>query len=120
MTTLPIETTTRISPASINITPTPKPAFVKSDEKKAADAEFFKSLRLLKAKCGKNRDDQAYACVVACIGYGINTRKRITAALGVLDFHFHHVDTVLNTQVGDDPDVHPWRRDARGFYWLNK
>ncbi len=120
MITIPAQTTTRISPANIIITPTPKPAFVKSDEKKAADAEFFKSLRALKAKCGKNRDDQAYATIVACIGYGINSMRRITAALGVLDFHFHHIETVLNTHVGDDADVHPWRRDAKGFYRLNK
>jgi hypothetical protein len=55
----------------------------------------------------------------------MNTMKRIAAALGVLKFHYHHVETIhvetiLNTHVGDDPDVHPWCRDAKGFYRLNK
>jgi len=125
MITLPTTTSKRISAAGIVIRPVqapcvePRPAYVKTDEERAARNQFFKELRLLKAKSGPNRDHQAYVLIVACIEYGMNTQRRLVAALGRLDFNQHHVENILGRHAGDDPAIHAWRRDYQGYYRLN-
>lgn len=125
MTILPTQTTPRISASDIvitqmTLTPSePKPKPNKTPREKAADNRFFALLRSLKAQCGTDRNDQAFAAIALCIEYGIDTRKRIRATLEHIGFDIQHATIILNKKTGVDPAKFPWRRDSEGRYHLN-
>lgn len=77
---------------------------------------FFRGLRALMAKSGKNKDHQMINLIIACIGGGANTRRRIVAIGCKLGYKAQHVMTQLNEGTGTLPGCSRWRLESDETY----
>lgn len=77
---------------------------------------FFRGLRALMARSGKNKDHQVINLITACIEGGANTRNRIIAIGSKLGFKAQHVITQLNEGTGELPHCARWRLGIDGTY----
>lgn len=74
--------------------------------------------RALLASCGSNKNDQAIAFIIACIGDGLNTRSQIVAMGGHCGLNWRHLAIMLEKEKEGDHTLPRWRHDDRGVYEL--
>lgn len=74
--------------------------------------------RALLAGCGTNKNDQAVAFIIACIGDGLNTRSQILGMGDRCGLNSRHLAVMLIAEMRGEHSLPRWRIDDRGILHL--